>query len=292
MHNVKSEILIIDRIIFEGKLKEKYHFVKNKMKLIYSTLKYAGKAPKLTDDLTFPPHEISNKEVKLGPLGELLAIGGDLSEKRMIKAYKNGISEISFDNEPLLWWTSTARCVILPCGIHISKIMRRTIKSKKFEITMDKAFKDVVNYCSILRKNNTWITKARIDTYCKLHKSGIAHSLEVWKDGDLAGGLFGVSFGAYFLVESKFAIENHASKTALIALFLRLEELGCTLFDLGIWPTEHLKSMGAVSISRESFLGNLEESMKLSNITEDWSRVFEGWDFLMAVEKNFKSVNK
>lgn len=288
LHNVKSEILIIDKRIFSGKLKEKYHFAKNKLNVVYCNIKYMGKAPKLTKDLSFPAHETSNKEVMLGPCGELLAVGGDLYEERMINAYKNGICEISFDNEPLLWWTSASRCVILPLGIHISKIVRRTIRSKKFQITIDKAFKEVINYCSSLRTTHTWLSKDRIDSCCKLNESGVAHSLEVWKDGKIAGGLYGISLGTYFLVESKFALENNASKVALIALFLRLQELGCTLFDCGIWPTEHLKSMGATCISRETFLEKLNQSIKNQDIAKDWGQIFEGWDLIMAVENNLQ----
>lgn len=273
---VKSGILKIDKLFFKGYFKA------------FSSryLTYRGKAYVLTKDLYFPPHTSSNKSVRLGPEGELLAIGGDLTPERMVHAFKNGIYQISFQDQPILWWTSEIRCVFFPKKLHISKKMQEVIKSNKFHMTADKAFHDVISGCCESRKDFTWITPERMASSLKLHELGFAHSVEVWQDDELVGGLFGIAFGSYFYIESMFTQVSHTSKLALIALTIRLGEMNFPMVDFGIWPTEHAKSLGAVIISRGEFLGILDQSAQNHDVVEKWGDLFEDWDFRSAVKNH------
>lgn len=275
LDKVKAGLVMLDDRIFNGKIKS-FHS---------RYVKYRGKAYVLTQDLYFPPHTASNKNVKMGPAGELLAIGGDLEPDRLIHAKKRGIYIEVLNDHPILWWTSEIRCVIFPENIHISKIMRRVIRQKNgFHLTVDKAFHDVVIGCTELRGDYVWLTSEYMSSYFRLHKLGVAHSVEVWREENLVGGLFGVAFGSYFYVESKFTRVNHTSKLAIIALSLRLRELNYSLVDCGIWPTDHLKSLGATIISRDSFLEILDQSVQIPDRVEDWEELFENWDFKQAAE--------
>lgn len=249
-------------------------------------LKYKGKAYSLNDNLYFPPHTSANKNIRLGPVGELLAVGGDLSPERLIDAYKNGVCQCSFRNEPLLWWTSEVRCVIFPKDIHISKVARRLIKQGNFELTVDKAFSAVLEGCIEGRENCTWITPERIAASAKLHELGLAHSIEVWREEKLIAGLFGISMGSYFYASSKFARVNHASKVVMIALAIRLEELQYSMLDCGIWPTDHLKEMGAVNIPRDEFLKRLDQSVEMPDIVDKWEELFLNWNLVEAIKNH------
>lgn len=276
LNKVKSGIFKIDEFFFHGYIKGFYS----------RYLAYRGKAYKLTNDLYFPPHTSSNKNVRLGPEGELLAIGGDLTPERMIYAFKQGIYQISFKNEPILWWTSDIRCVFFPKKLHISKKMQEVIRSNKFHVTVDKAFYDVISGCSESRKDFTWLTPERIASSFQLYELGVSHSVEVWQDEKLVGGLFGVAFGSYFYIESMFTRVNHTSKLALLALTIRLGEMNFPMIDFGLWPTEHAKSMGAVIIPRDEFLGILDQSVQTSDVVQEWGTLFDNWDFRSAV-KNY-----
>lgn len=274
LNKIKSGIFKIDELVFKGHIKAFYS----------RNLAFRGKAYVLSEDLYFPPHTSSNKNVRMGPEGELLAIGGDLTPERMIYAFKNGIYQISFKDQPILWWTSEIRCVFFPKKLHISKKMQEVIKSNKFGLTVDKAFHDVLIGCSESR--NTWLTSERMTASLELYKLGVAHSVEVWQDGKLVGGLFGVAFGSYFYIESMFTRMNHTSKLALIALCIRLGEMNFPMVDFGIWPTDHAKSMGAIIIPIEEFLGRLNQSVETPDIVKEWGELFENWDFRSAV-KNY-----
>lgn len=191
LNKVKSGLVSVDNRIFKGRLKAFYS----------RDLKYRGKAYVLTKDLFFPPHSASNKNVKMGPSGELLAIGGDLEPERLIHARKNGIDVEALSGRPILWWTSTERCVIFPENIHIAKNMRQLIrKNNGFRLSVDQAFYDVVIGCSESRGDYTWLTPEYMSACYKLHELGMAHSVEVWLDENLVGGLFGVAFGAYIYI--------------------------------------------------------------------------------------------
>ena len=284
-------IMTLDRVKL-ALIKMDEHLLKGNVMSFYSChFKYRRKAYLLTKEFFFPPHTSSNKSLRIGPAGELLAIGGDLNPDRMILAFKNGISPLFSNNQPILWWTSEIRCILYPKDIHISKIMRQFIMRENFHLTVDKAFFDVVSACSESRKDFIWLTPERMEASFKLHELGIAHSVEVWQDQKLVGGLYGVSFGSIFFAESMFTRVTHTSKLALIALSLRLKELNYSLVDLGFWPTDHLKSMGAVVIQRDEYLEILEQSVQIPDIIDEWGDLFENWDFISAVKKRVSEEN-
>ncbi|WP_052307081.1 leucyl/phenylalanyl-tRNA--protein transferase [Acetobacterium woodii] len=276
LDNTKLLFLKVDKIFFKGRIEAFYS----------RNFKYRGKAYLLNKEMYFPPHTAANKKIRLGPAGELLAIGGDLTPERMIYAYKNGICPCFYNNEPILWWTSEIRCVIYPKDIHISKIVRRFIKQKNFSLTVDKAFSEVVIGCTEGRIDNTWLTPERIVASSVLHDVGFSHSIEVWQEEKLVAGLFGITFGTYFFVASKFTRVNHASKVAMIALAIRMEELNYTMMDCGIWPTDHLKSMGAVIITRDEFLKELNQCSQMPDAVEKWEDLFEKWDLSIAIRNH------
>lgn len=183
----------------------------------------------------------------------LLAIGGDLSVQRLINAYQNGIFPWYSDDSPILWYSPHERFVIFPEKIVISKSMRQVMRSGKFAITMDQAFEDVIRSCANKERKDqdgTWITSDMQDAYIRLFRSGIAHSVETWQNGELVGGLYGVSSGKAFCGESMFSNASNASKAALIWLCQtkRYELIDCQLY------TAHLEKMGAELISREEYL--------------------------------------
>jgi len=282
LKRVKLGLLKIDKLFFKGKIKAYYS----------RNFKYKGKAYKLTKDLYFPPHTSANKNVRMGAVGELLAIGGDLSTDRMIHALKNGIYPMFFNNEPILWWTSEIRCVLFPKDIHISKNIRSLIRKNNFFITVDKTFDDVVRACSESRQDYTWLNPERMALSFKLHKLGVAHSIEVWQDEKLVGGLFGIALGSCWFGDSMFARVSNTSKLAMVALTLRLEEMNFFVEDCGFWPTDHLKSMGAVIIPREEFLEILERSIQTPDIIDNWSNLFVNWDLRLAAEKHIANEHQ
>ena len=248
--------------------------------------KYRGKAYVLTKDLYFPPHSSANKSVRMGPEGELLAIGGDLEPDRMIHAFKNGVYPLFFNDQLFLWWTSEIRCVMSPKDIHIPSNMKKLIRKNNFQLTVDKAFHDVVRACSESRKDFTWLTPEREASCFELHELGLSHSVEVWQDEKLVGGLFGIAVGSYFLSESMFTRVSNASKLAKIALCLRLGEMNFSMVDSGFWPTDHAKRLGAVIIPRDEFLGILDKSVQTPDVVEKWEDLFKDWDFRSAAENH------
>ena len=149
----------------------------------------------LSDDLTFPYPQFASEE-------GLLAIGGDLSQERLQLAYRMGIFPWYSENEPIMWWSPDPRLVLYPAELKISKSLAKIIKKRPFNVTMDQAFESVIKACAQSRtrmQEGTWIVNDMITAYCRLHESGLAHSVETWQDGKLAGGLYGVSLGRCFL---------------------------------------------------------------------------------------------
>ena len=219
----------------------------------------------LSDTIEFPPPHLASKD-------GLLAVGGDLSQKRLLLAYRMGIFPWFSNNEPILWWSPDPRLVLYPHEIRISKTLKRISKKDMFSVTMDLAFNEVINQCAQVRlqKNQgTWIVKEMIDAYCNLHESGFAHSVEVWLHGDLVGGLYGVSLGMCFFGESMFTLVNNASNVGLVKLVEHLKKLSFDLIDCQV-TTEHLIRFGAREISRTIFLNQLEESLKASTRKGKW----------------------
>jgi leucyl/phenylalanyl-tRNA--protein transferase len=182
----------------------------------------------------------------------LLAIGGDLSVARLKLAYASGIFPWYSEEEPILWYAPQERCVLFPNQVKISKSMRKTMRDGSFTITMDQAFEEVIHRCANAIRNGqdgTWITGDMQKAYIDLYQQGIAHSIEVWHQQQLVGGLYGVQTGTVFCGESMFSEKSSASKAALIWL---CREQSFTLIDCQM-PNPHLMSMGAVMISRETY---------------------------------------
>lgn len=215
--------------------------------------------PQLTwlrpDSLAFPAHERALAE----PEG-LLAAGGDLSPERLIRAYSEGIFPWYQDGQPLLWWSPDPRTVLRPANLHVSRSMQKFLRKAKLEITLDRSFAEVIRACSQPRDytDSTWITDEMQLAYCHLHRLGFAHSVEVWEDGSLVGGLYGVAMGKVFFGESMFSRSSNTSKAAFIFLVRQLEQWGYELIDCQM-PTEHLFSLGAESIKRADFVRQLRQ---------------------------------
>jgi leucyl/phenylalanyl-tRNA---protein transferase len=185
----------------------------------------------------------------------LLATGGDLEPPTLLAAYRHGIFPWPIDGIDLVWWSPDPRAVLPPHGLHVSRSLARTLRRGRFRVTIDAAFDDVLAGCAEPRgdADDTWITPAIRKAYARLHDLGWAHSVEVWADGALAGGLYGVSIGALFAAESMFHRATDASKVALVALAQHARAVGLQLVDVQM-PTPHLTSMGAVTITRDEYL--------------------------------------
>ncbi|RZN82298.1 MAG: leucyl/phenylalanyl-tRNA--protein transferase [Winogradskyella sp.] len=201
----------------------------------------------LTDKIEFP-------HVSEASADGLLAIGGDLSSKRLLHAYKNGIFPWFEIDEPVLWWSPDPRFVIYPSELKVSKSMKQLFKKRQFKVTMNQAFEDVISNCAAKVRegqDGTWITNTMIEAYTKLHKLGYATSVEVWQGKDLVGGLYGVDIGnKVFCGESMFAKKSNASKYGFIH-FIQSSEYNIVDCQL---HTKHLESLGGKHISRQEFL--------------------------------------
>ena len=217
------------------------------------------------DDCFFPPASHANSE-------GLLAFGGDLSPQRLIVAYANGIFPWYSEDEPLLWWSLDPRLVIRPGEMRVSKSLRRTLKSGKFEVRIDTNFREVMLHCAETPRKDqdgTWIQDEMVDAYCDLHGLGIAHSFEAYQDNELVGGLYGVSIGKVFFGESMFHTVTDASKVAFYHLHQFLLKNDFKLIDCQ-QETSHLMSLGAYSISRKDFLDELKTLTVEPTLVGNW----------------------
>ncbi|MES9856754.1 MAG: leucyl/phenylalanyl-tRNA--protein transferase [Sedimenticola sp.] len=203
----------------------------------------------------FPPVSVAERE----PNG-LLAIGGDLSPERLLNAYRHGIFPWYSDDQPILWWSPDPRMVLFPEKIKISRSLRKSLKNRPFRVTFDHAFEPVIRACGDPRGDGqgTWITEEMIEAYCLLNGLGYAHSVEVWLDDRLAGGLYGVAIGGVFFGESMFSRQSDASKVALAHLSKLISLRGYGMIDCQI-HSAHLGSLGAEEIPRIEFSRLLEQ---------------------------------
>lgn len=217
-------------------------------------------------DATFPPLASALNE----PNG-LLAAGGDLSTARLIQAYRRGIFPWYEDPQPILWWSPDPRCVLLPGAVHISKSLRKTLHSGRFRVTCDTAFTEVMRACAAPRSysRDTWINSAMLQAYTDLHELGVAHSIEVWRQNRLVGGLYGVALGKVFFGESMFSHANDASKVALVYLGGQLQAWGYELIDCQV-TNEHLMSLGATEMPRAEFEERLQDSVDATGQASPW----------------------
>lgn len=223
----------------------------------------------LTEDLIFPNPEHSEPD-------GLLAVGGDLSEERLLLAYSNAIFPWPAEGYPLLWWSPNPRLVLFPEKFKVSKSLKKTVKTNKFEVKIDTDFEQIINHCSgVSRKgeDGTWITQQMIDAYINLHKKGYAHSIGTYYQGKLVGGLYGISIGKAFFGESMFHLMSDASKVAFYYLVKLAKQFKFQYIDAQT-TTNHLISLGAEEISREDFLKLLAKSNNSDSIIGNWQEVF------------------
>jgi leucyl/phenylalanyl-tRNA--protein transferase len=216
---------------------------------------------RLTEEIIFPHPSLADDD-------GILAVGGDLSVDRLLLAYENGIFPWYSDDQPIIWWSPDPRLVLFPKKIKISKSMKKIIKKGIFKITYDKCFSDVIDNCKNTRES-TWITDDVMNAYINMHNRGFAHSVEAWQEGQLVGGLYGVSIGKCFFGESMFTKVSNASKAAFIDLTKNLIDRDFSIIDCQ-QETDHLKSLGAEIISRKKFLDIIKIDTKYSLFASNW----------------------
>jgi len=209
----------------------------------------------LADNIPFP-------DVKRATPEGLVAVGGNLSPKRLLSAYRQGIFPWYSENQPILWWSLDPRGIIPLDDFHVGATLIKVLKRKIFEIKINTAFEDVMRACAVRSDGSEsgWITEEMISAYTELHRLGNAHSIESWRNGKLVGGVYGIAIGGLFAAESMFYLESNASKIALTALVERMKETGFTLFDCQM-VTNVTKRMGAIEISREEYLKQLNKAL-------------------------------
>jgi len=211
----------------------------------------------------------SVNEALVDPNG-LLAAGGGLTKQRLISAYRSGIFPWYSPGEPVLWWSPDPRCVLIPDQLHVSRSMRKRLKIKDYEVCFDRNFPAVIEACSEPRgdEEGTWITREMKQAYCILHEQGLAHSIEVYIDNQLVGGLYGIAMGKLFFGESMFSRSRDASKIAFIKMVEQLRNWGYVLIDCQV-SNGHLFSLGATEIARDEFMSYLDQYRDVS-INHSW----------------------
>jgi leucyl/phenylalanyl-tRNA---protein transferase len=219
-------------------------------------------------DQNFPPPQRALEN----PNG-LLAVGGCLSPQRLINAYRNGIFPWYNSGEPILWWSPNPRLVLFPEQLHISSSLRKTLRKNLFEITVDRCFDQVMQACAESRAyaEGTWINQEMKSAYHKLHRMGIAHSIEVWEKQELVGGLYGVAIGKVFFGESMFYTRTNASKVAFVKLVDLIVSWGYKLIDCQVHTT-HLVTLGAKEVDRNEFIFLLSQYCPLNVADQAWQR--------------------
>ncbi|RYY59880.1 MAG: leucyl/phenylalanyl-tRNA--protein transferase [Chitinophagaceae bacterium] len=201
----------------------------------------------LDQELRFPPPHLAEPD-------GLLAMGGDLSPERLLLAYRNGIFPW-YDEDPILWWSPDPRFTLIPSSLKISKSVRSLLNRNYFDFTVNTAFPEVIAQCKKITRpgqDGTWITHEVEQAYTRLHQLGFAHSAEVWRDGRLAGGLYGIRMGKVFFGESMFSLESNASRYAFISYVRQLQQEGVELIDCQV-HTDYLESMGAQMMPGREF---------------------------------------
>lgn len=220
---------------------------------------------RLSRQLVFPPPDMAESD-------GLIAVGGDLSVERLLRAYRMGIFPWYSDDSPILWWSPDPRMVFFPAQWKPSRSLERLVKKGTFDVHMDTDFSAVIEACANARgpgRDSTWITPEMMAAYIRLHKEGYAHSVECRVDGELAGGLYGVSIGGCFYGESMFSNVSNASKVALAVLMKHLAAWGFTLVDCQV-KNDHLVRLGAQEIPRVEFLALLGEALEAETRRGVW----------------------
>jgi len=220
---------------------------------------------RLNARLAFPPPELADES-------GLLAVGGDLRPERLLLAYSLGIFPWYSEGLPILWYSPDPRLVLDRGELVVSRSLQKTLRRGRFRVTLDTAFDQVIRACSEVPRpgqHGTWITRDMVRAYRRLHELGYAHSVEAWQDGELAGGLYGVSLGGGFFGESMFARASDASKVAFVTLVEQLRRWDIHLIDCQV-HTEHLARFGATEWPRERFLRRLAQALEQPTRTGRW----------------------
>lgn len=202
----------------------------------------------------------------------MLAVGGDLSPERLLSAYARGIFPWYDETAPILWWAPPERCVLRPCEVHIPKSLRRAVNSRRFAVTLDTAFAEVIASCAASPRpgqDGTWIVPEMAAAYTALHEAGFAHSVEAWRGERLVGGLYGVSLGRIFFGESMFFAEPEASKVCFVWLAALLARWGFSLIDCQ-QVTENLLRFGAYAVTRDVFMAHLAKALQGETLAGKW----------------------
>lgn len=221
---------------------------------------------RLDKELVFPDPSLAEKE-------GILAIGGDLSTDRLILAYANGIFPWPSKDAPLLWWSPDPRMILLPDDFKVSHSLKQLVRSGKYSYTLDTDFEKVITHCAKIPRfgqDDTWITDDMLEAYIRLHNEGFAHSVETRYDGELVGGLYGISLGKAFFGESMFYIERDASKFAFYQLVKLLKHWEFELIDAQ-QDTRHLRSLGAINIPRKEFMERLGIAIAYPTYKGNWN---------------------
>lgn len=219
----------------------------------------------LNDELIFPPPEGASRE-------GVVAAGGDFRPERLILAYSQGIFPWPHEGTPLLWFSPNPRFVLDLAHVHVGTSLRKTIRACPYEVRFDTRFADVMRGCQSTRRpgqDGTWITDELIEGYSALHQQGLAHSIEAYDQGELVGGLYGVSLGRAFFGESMFARRPDASKIAAVTMFGNLRAWGFHFVDCQVY-TDHLSRFGAEETSRANFLQALRSALSEPTRTGHW----------------------
>lgn len=225
----------------------------------------------LTEAIEFPDTSFALED----PNG-LLAVGGDLSSERILTAYSKGIFPWYSDGQPILWWSPNPRMILIPSEIHIGRSNKKLFKNSKHTVTVDTAFERVMEACAEIPRTDqdgTWITDEMLEAYSRLHKEGHAHSVEVWNNGDLVGGLYGIAMGKAFFGESMFSLESGASKLGFMTLVKNLVIWNYSLIDCQVY-TDYLATFGAKNVARETFNFILSSSLQDLN-APSWKKTWK-----------------
>lgn len=221
----------------------------------------------LTDeDLSFP-----NPHTALTEPNGLLAVGGDLQIQRLINAYTQGIFPWFSEDDPYLWWSPDPRTIINVDEININRTLKKFLKKSPYTVSINKAFSQVIALCADapFRNDDTWILDDMLIAYTDLRHAGFAHSIEVWQDEKLVGGLYGVAINGLFSGESMFYLKDNASKVALLALSDLLKQQGISFIDCQL-QNPFLQAMGAIEIPRTVFLNRKNAELKIQLPTDFW----------------------
>lgn len=220
---------------------------------------------RLSDALVFPDPAFADHD-------GLLAAGGDLSVARLELAYRSGIFPWYSEGRPILWWCPSPRFALLPEELHVGRTLAKVVRRAPYRISFDTAFAEVIERCAKLPRpgqQGTWITKDMRRAYLELHRRGLAHSVEAWKDDVLVGGLYGVTIGCAYFGESMFAQAPDASKIAFVALVSRLRAWGYTIIDCQV-PTDHLERFGARMFALDDFLARVRGATATAPSPDAW----------------------